>query len=644
MFKFKKTLAISLFIVMIISNAFAYEYVVCDFEDSTIYNFQTRWTADGVRWVPDPTGRSVGVMELSINSGYQQPDFTQKGYMYLQNQYLMDADSLKMDIWVPSEFPASLTNPWFVLYILYGGQWMQHSAEGVYEAEGPTGGSGWPAKETWFTLTMSIEAAVAEGPGNVGEIELKRCFNHVGLFQDWLGTDWSGIIYIDNVRFTGVEHPLLATKPNHPTEITVIDSIEGENTVEWIDETLIPAETYSIYISVDPITDITAASVQKVAAGIAAGRESWTHRLFSTGESETVSYYYAVNSENWFGNGYTTPIAGQNSTTEPVTNTTHSINPIYYINDITFTIDGSLDEFSDYIPFHLDAENSRHTGSYTGEDDYSADIWVVLTDSDLIIAADIKDDEFDEGNQWSPYEITGDVFEIYLGFYEYLTTPARNYMGSDAYRISYAALPHPVNGWQVFQPFFHIRTGESIKVNTSGGWILEFRIPYDDFNIDFTPQVGMTLPIDFNLRDTDSGDMTISDFGGRRNESGGTGLWFAPCQWAHTEIWDTTLVLDVVDDPEYADEFKINRAYPNPFNSFVTASFVLPALSDVDLSIYDITGRKIKTIVKGYRNAGIYNITWNGTNSVGRTVSSGIYFVCLKTTYGVNIQKISYLK
>ncbi|RKY54638.1 MAG: hypothetical protein DRP89_04755 [Candidatus Neomarinimicrobiota bacterium] len=643
MFKIIRISLIFFIFVILSSSASAVEYVLCDFEDSTIYSFQSRWVADNVRWIPDPTGRSNGVMAIKMNSGYKQPDYQQKGYIHLINQYLMNADSIKLDLWVPSDFPATQTNPWMVLFILYGGQWCQHSSEGVYLPDGPTGGNGWPDTETWFTLTMNIDSALAEGPGNISEEQLLKPFSQVGLFIDWLGTDWEGEIYLDNFRFVGVEHPVLATKPDPPTEVVVIDTIPGQNTVEWIDETLITSETYNIFVSSEPITDVTAASVQKVASGIAAGQKQWTHRLFSTGSSESVSYYYAVTSQNWFGNSYTNPVPDQNATSSPVTNTTIALAPIYYLQGETFTIDGSLEEYNGLPPFHFDPDVSRTSGNFADAADYSADIWVVLTDTDLIVGADITDDQFNEGDQYFAYEITGDIFSLYLGFYEYFDVPGRNYLESDAFRISYAALPHPVTGWEMFNPFFHNETGENVKVTKEGGWILEFRIPYSDFMIDFTPCVGMTLPIDFNLQDADGGNMTISDFGGRRNENNGTGLWFAPCQWAHTEIWDRSM-LEIEDNDMICNEFRIAPAFPNPFNRSVTVMIDLPKRADVDLSVYDITGRKVANIFRGEKDKGKYRFSWNGQSSSGKSVSSGIYFLKLKSDNNARIQKVSFLK
>ncbi|OQX84167.1 MAG: hypothetical protein B6D63_05170 [Candidatus Latescibacteria bacterium 4484_7] len=66
--------------------------------------------------------------------------------------------------------------------------------------------------------------------------------------------------------------------------------------------------------------------------------------------------------------------------------------------------------------------------------------------------------------------------------------------------------------------------------------------------------------------------------------------------------------------------------YPNPFNPTTKIAYFLPRSVHVRLDIYDSSGRRVKTLVNGDREAGRYAVLWNGTNRLGRKVSSGIYF------------------
>ena len=70
--------------------------------------------------------------------------------------------------------------------------------------------------------------------------------------------------------------------------------------------------------------------------------------------------------------------------------------------------------------------------------------------------------------------------------------------------------------------------------------------------------------------------------------------------------------------------------YPNPFNPSTTISFALPKDSKVELSVYNIKGQKVKTIAKDDFEKGFHKLIWNGKDSSGKEVGSGIYFYKLK--------------
>ena len=77
-------------------------------------------------------------------------------------------------------------------------------------------------------------------------------------------------------------------------------------------------------------------------------------------------------------------------------------------------------------------------------------------------------------------------------------------------------------------------------------------------------------------------------------------------------------------------KIKLDQNYPNPFNPITTISYTLPDNSQVQLTIYDITGQTIHTLVDASRPAGSYNTQWNGMNELGRQVSTGVYFCRLQ--------------
>ena len=80
-------------------------------------------------------------------------------------------------------------------------------------------------------------------------------------------------------------------------------------------------------------------------------------------------------------------------------------------------------------------------------------------------------------------------------------------------------------------------------------------------------------------------------------------------------------------------------AYPNPFNRQTVISFELRAASQVELGVFDTTGREVQTLVDDRKTAGLHDVTFNASG-----LSSGIYFVRLQTGDGVKSQKLLLLK
>ncbi len=72
--------------------------------------------------------------------------------------------------------------------------------------------------------------------------------------------------------------------------------------------------------------------------------------------------------------------------------------------------------------------------------------------------------------------------------------------------------------------------------------------------------------------------------------------------------------------------YNLSQNYPNPFNPSTNIEFSIPRSATIQLNVYNILGELVKTLVNGDIVSGNYKVTWNGTNSHGVTVSSGIYF------------------
>ncbi|MBP7460764.1 MAG: T9SS type A sorting domain-containing protein [Candidatus Delongbacteria bacterium] len=84
--------------------------------------------------------------------------------------------------------------------------------------------------------------------------------------------------------------------------------------------------------------------------------------------------------------------------------------------------------------------------------------------------------------------------------------------------------------------------------------------------------------------------------------------------------------------------------YPNPFNPTITISFTLTEPSQTEVVIYNITGRKVKTLNHSYLNAGEYRYQWDGMDEHGGKAAAGTYFSVIKTDQETQSRKIIFLK
>jgi len=118
---------------------------------------------------------------------------------------------------------------------------------------------------------------------------------------------------------------------------------------------------------------------------------------------------------------------------------------------------------------------------------------------------------------------------------------------------------------------------------------------------------------------------------------------------------DVTLVFDEIRiASDYADlslptgirlvqnlpyQFVLSQNYPNPFNPSTTISYTIQNRTQVDLSVYDLLGRKVTVLVNGVQNAGEHVLSFSGAD-----LPSGIYYYTLKTDNGMITKKMVLLK
>ncbi len=90
--------------------------------------------------------------------------------------------------------------------------------------------------------------------------------------------------------------------------------------------------------------------------------------------------------------------------------------------------------------------------------------------------------------------------------------------------------------------------------------------------------------------------------------------------------------------------FSLSNNYPNPFNPSTSIEYTLPKASNVKVEIYNSLGQLVTVLENSFRNAGKYNLVWNGKNSNGYSVNSGIYFYRMSAEGFTLVKKMMLIK
>jgi hypothetical protein len=78
--------------------------------------------------------------------------------------------------------------------------------------------------------------------------------------------------------------------------------------------------------------------------------------------------------------------------------------------------------------------------------------------------------------------------------------------------------------------------------------------------------------------------------------------------------------------PAKARAYRLSPAWPNPFNPSTTINYSLKKGGFSELTVYDVAGRRVRTLVNGFVPAGEHEVAWNGKDDNGRQTASGVYF------------------
>jgi len=92
------------------------------------------------------------------------------------------------------------------------------------------------------------------------------------------------------------------------------------------------------------------------------------------------------------------------------------------------------------------------------------------------------------------------------------------------------------------------------------------------------------------------------------------------------------------------DDFELKDNYPNPFNPMTNVRYGIPEQTHVNVTIYDLLGNKINTLVDQRQNAGWYTVQWYGDNALGHQVGTGVYLLRIQAGETTDTQKMVFMK
>jgi hypothetical protein len=105
-----------------------------------------------------------------------------------------------------------------------------------------------------------------------------------------------------------------------------------------------------------------------------------------------------------------------------------------------------------------------------------------------------------------------------------------------------------------------------------------------------------------------------------------------------------TQELSLNDNIVIPSRYSFHQNYPNPFNPVTTLRYELPEQATVNITIYNMLGRQVKTLVNQTQGAGYKSVIWDATNDYGKPVSAGIYLYQIQAGKHISTKKMVLLK
>lgn len=198
-------------------------------------------------------------------------------------------------------------------------------------------------------------------------------------------------------------------------------------------------------------------------------------------------------------------------------------------------------------------------------------------------------------------------------------------------------------------PFVFVNNNQSLEVSIKiaskfGVNPNQIFLIYDKSNANFNNELTMSQGPEPNQYTATISDFTIGEvirLFFKAADSTGT-VAFHPFNAPDSffTVSDTGVLVEP-EIPAIPETFSLAQNYPNPFNPSTTIEYDLPVSSQVSLTIYNLLGQKIRTLVNQVtKPAGRHREIWDGRNDTGRWVAAGLYFYRLKTNKFSQVKKM----
>ena len=238
-----------------------------------------------------------------------------------------------------------------------------------------------------------------------------------------------------------------------------------------------------------------------------------------------------------------------------------------------------------------------------------------------------------------------DAPPVNLALNKYVTTSTIEKLGLDGF---YAVDGNLTTRWssQFYDPqwividFGSVTTFNQIKLDWEAAYGKEYSIQISNDNANWTTLISQTKGFggieQYNVSASAARYLRI--YGTKRGTQYGYSLY-------EIEIYNVTNPTSVNEkENEIPFNFKLSNNYPNPFNPSTTINYEISKPGNVKIEIFNSLGQLVKVLADSFHQAGRYNLIWNGDNSSGNSVSSGVYFYRMNAEGFTLVKKMILMK